>query len=170
MTSGEIILATSVFGNAIDYTRVSVDRGSYFPFSLQNENTAVTPNGNSYFMPRHYQDDFLRAAPAYQHWFIYEMAHVWQHQLGLNVKFRGALSWAASYRYRLADHKLLSDYGMEAQASMIADYFWLVRFGFSGFDFVSNLEGEERDTRLIKRYQWVMRGFISHPSSRINLP
>ena len=106
LTTGEIILATSIFGNAIDYARFSVYRGSYFPFSLQNENTAVTPSGNIYFMPKHYQDDFSPSAPAYQHWFIQEMVHVWQYQLGVNVKLRGAVSWAVSYRYRLSDHKL----------------------------------------------------------------
>jgi len=35
----------------------------------------------------------------------------------------------------------VSDYGMENQASIIADYFWLKTFGRSGFATVANFEG-----------------------------
>ncbi|MEW5290124.1 hypothetical protein ABW286_13180 [Erwinia papayae] len=112
LTSGEIILAKSIFKNAINYSVVKIYKGSYFPFTMQNQDTAVTPDGNIYFMPKHYQRDFSRALPVYQHWFIHEMTHVWQYQSGLNVKIRGLVSWAVSYRYSLPNHQLISDYGI----------------------------------------------------------
>lgn len=169
LTAGEISLAKSIFKNSVNYAGIKIHKGSYFPFNLQNVDTAVTPNGDMYFMPKHYQADFSRAVPTYQHWFIHEMTHVWQYQLGLNVKMRGSVSWAVSYRYSLPNYKLISDYSMEAQASMIADYFWLLKFGHSGFDGVTNFEGI-RGINLLKSYEWVMRGFLNDPSSRRNLP
>lgn len=166
---GEIEITKLIFKNSVDFHRVKIHRGSYFPFNLQNENTAVTPNGEIYFMPKNYFTDFSLAPPSYQHWFIHEMTHVWQYQLGLSVRLRGALSWAATYRYSLSDKNLLSDYGMEAQASLIADYFYLVRFGVAGFDSISNLDGII-GPNIKKRYEWVLRGFISQPSNKRNLP
>lgn len=138
LTSGDIRLAESIFKNAINYSRVKVHKCSYFPFNLQNKDTAVTPDGEIYFMPQRYRSDFSQTLPYEQHWFIHEMSHVWQYQTGLNVKLRGTLSWAVSYRYSLPNYKLISDYGMEAQACIIADYFWLITFGRSNFEAVAN--------------------------------
>ncbi|WP_160170851.1 hypothetical protein [Erwinia mallotivora] len=52
---------------------------------------------------------------------------------------------------------------------MIADYFWLLKFGRSGFDEISNFTGI-RGPNLLKSYQWVMRGFLRDPSAKRNLP
>ncbi|MGU0056980.1 hypothetical protein ACVXG7_22155 [Enterobacter hormaechei] len=48
------------------------------------------------------------------------MGHVWQREKGMNVIFRGLVSWMVSYRYTL-DGRLLSEYPMEQQAQIIAD-------------------------------------------------
>jgi len=77
LTSGEIKIAESIFKNVISYSRVKLHKESYFPFDLQNKGTAVTPNGEIYFMPKHYESDFSVAPGWKQHWFIHEMAHVW---------------------------------------------------------------------------------------------
>ncbi|GAA0504609.1 hypothetical protein GCM10009414_13000 [Tatumella terrea] len=82
---------------------------------------------------------------------------------------RGIISWAAAYHYSLAGNKLISDYNMEAQASLIADYFWLLKFGLSGFDKVSNFQGV-RGQNLLKSYEWVLRGFLKKPSAKGNFP
>lgn len=169
LTPGEISLAKSVFKNSVNYSDIRIHKGSYLPFNLQNENTAMTPNGDMYFMPTHYRTDFSQAIPSYQHWFIHEMTHVWQYQLGLNVRMHGIISWAAVYHYSLAGNKLISDYNMEAQASLIADYFWLLKFGLRGFDKVSNFQGV-RGPNLLKSYEWVLRGFLNNPSAKGNLP
>ncbi|WP_411752673.1 hypothetical protein [Serratia sp. (in: enterobacteria)] len=67
-----------------------------------------------------------------QHLFIHEMSHVWQHQKGMWVRTRGLFSWAVSYKYKL-DKLRLNYYGMEQQASIIADYFYLKKFGVNAF-------------------------------------
>lgn len=56
--------------------------------------------------------------------FIHELGHVWQHQHGQWVRMRGAFSWAAEYTYKL-DKEKLTDYSLELQASILADY-WLL--------------------------------------------
>lgn len=47
----------------------------------------------------------------------------------MNVIMRGLVSWAVSYNYRL-DKKSLSAYSMEQQASIVSDYWLLMKFGF----------------------------------------
>lgn len=139
-----------------------------FPFGLQHEDTAVTPNGTLYFMPKHFQEDFATANAYDQHWFIHEMAHVWQYQLGMNVRLRGLASWAVSYQYSLPNYHLLSDYGMEAQASIIADYFYLTKFGRNGFQAITNYSGIIGPD-IKKRYEWVLRAFLNNPKNRNTL-
>ena len=91
-TTGEISLARSVFRHGIDYSRVEIHHGSYFPFDLQMENVAMAPNGNVYFMTTHYIDDFFHGEIGEKHLFIHEMTHVWQCQMGVNVRLRGLVS------------------------------------------------------------------------------
>ncbi|KAE9855859.1 hypothetical protein GP671_27070, partial [Escherichia coli] len=90
LTIGEIALARSVFGDAIKYSEVKVHNKSYLPFNMQSNNVAMTPNGELYFREPHYRDDFSTEVPRYKHWFIHEMVHVLQHQIGMNVRTRGA--------------------------------------------------------------------------------
>ena len=132
LTPGEINLACSVFGSTIFYQSVLVHCDSYLPFGLQNQYTAMSPNGELYFRRSLYERDYASQDPEAQHLFIHEMAHVWEHQKGMWVRTRGLLSWAVSYQYRL-DKPLLRHYSMEQQASIIADYFILKRYGANTF-------------------------------------
>lgn len=123
LTLGETELAKSVFGSTIQYNTVWIHKESYLPFNLQDEHTAMTPNGEIYFR-NEYRDDFSQTTDNLQHLFIHEMSHVWQRAKGMNVIARGLVSWLVSYRYKL-DGRLLSEYPMEQQAQIIADYFTL---------------------------------------------
>lgn len=128
LTAGEIQLAQSVFLSTIDYSKVWIHRESYLPFNLQDEHTAMTPNGEIYFR-KEYRDDFSQSTDELQHLFIHEMSHVWQRARGMNVIGRGLVSWLVSYRYTL-DGRILSEYSMEQQAQIIADNFVLQSFGY----------------------------------------
>lgn len=79
---GEINLASSLYGFSIHYNQVWVHRGSYLPFSLQDNLTAMTPNGEMYFQEGVYERDFSMASIDMQHMFLHEMMHVWQKQRG----------------------------------------------------------------------------------------
>lgn len=98
LTPGEVNLVRSVFGSTIFYQGVLVHCDSYLPFGLQNQYTAMSPNGVLYFRRALFRPDFAVQHLA-QHLFIHEMAHVWQHQRGMWVRTRGFLSWAVSYQW-----------------------------------------------------------------------
>ena len=49
LTSGEIALAKSVFRSTIPYHKVWIHFDSYLPFGLQDQYTAMAPNGEIYF-------------------------------------------------------------------------------------------------------------------------
>ncbi|MHC5175694.1 type IV secretion protein Rhs [Serratia rhizosphaerae] len=131
LTLGEIILARSIFGNSIIYNTVRVHCDSYLPFGLQASHTAMAPNGELWFRQALYRPDFSAAPIHDQHIFIHELVHVWQYQLGMWVRSRGLFSWIADYTYRLDGKRLLKDYPMEQQASIIADYFYLKNRGYN---------------------------------------
>lgn len=141
LTTGEISLARSVFCHGIDYSRVEIHHGSYFPFDLQSEQVAMAPNGSIYFMTELYRDDFFHEDPRGKHLFIHEMAHVWQYQMGMNVRMRGLVSAIVSYKYSSPHYKTLRDYSLEQQASIIADYYYIIQFGLNGFEQRKNFIG-----------------------------
>ena len=164
LTSGEIQLAYSVFLSTIDYSKVWIHRESYLPFNLQNEDIAMTPNGEIYFRNQ-YCDDFSLVTDDLQHMFIHEMSHVWQREKGMNVIGRGLVSWIASYHYTL-DGRLLCEYSMEQQAQIIADNFTLQTQGYKiwkrlcgGKNPTITLDGDTSESVIRKKYTTVLRGF-----------
>ncbi|ATM87397.1 MULTISPECIES: type IV secretion protein Rhs [Yersinia] len=162
LTLGETELAKSVFGSTIQYNTVWIHKESYLPFNLQDEHTAMTPNGEIYFR-NEYRDDFSQTTDNLQHLFIHEMSHVWQRAKGMNVIARGLVSWLVSYRYKL-DGRLLSEYPMEQQAQIIADYFTLQARDYSTWrrlrrNNIITLDGDISEVVIRKSYRNALRGF-----------
>ncbi len=153
LTSGEIALARLVFGSAIDYKRVRVHNTRFIPF-LQRKDVCITPNGELYFHASRYRADFSDADGREQHWFMHEMAHVWQHQLGYPVMWRGALRIGLSYDYEPSPELRLCDFNMEAQAEVLADYFALAHL-------------QKLDPGV---YADMLRDFLRNPAAAANLP
>ena len=164
LTAGEIHWCRRLFGAAIDYDRVRVHAGSYFWFDLQRRHTAVAPDGAIWFTPEDYRDDFSREHAWRLLWFMHEMAHVWQYQLGYPVKWRGALRVGLPYAYELAEHKRMGDFNMEAQGDLLADYFAL-RFLLAPQAMRQPCYGNALDL-----YDHVLRDFLRAPAARANLP
>lgn len=82
LTEREIIMCRLVFKDSIDYSKVWVIRGGIIQSWTGN---AMTPLGNI-ILPRDDYDtynDFSNAPANVKHWFIHEVTHVWQYQLGL---------------------------------------------------------------------------------------
>ncbi|WP_034912045.1 hypothetical protein [Erwinia sp. 9145] len=165
LTAGEKLLAMKIFGDAIHYQSVKIHNGSYLPFNMQSQDVAMTPNGEIYFREPHYMDDFSTSESRYIHWFIHEMVHVLQHQLGMNVRTRGAFSWAVNYKYTLPPDKILSEYGMEQQASIIADYFYLTHFGKDNFQEIMSFEGIVGPD-LLDKYRNNLSVFLANPGDK----
>jgi hypothetical protein len=162
LTAGEMAMAARLFGAAVDYARVRIYARRYLPFGLQPVNCAMTPNGHLYFHKSRCLADFSCGSEQARHWFLHEMVHVWQHQLGYPVRLRGALRIGLRYRYTLAMDKTLSDYNMEAQGDLLADYFMLRQRAAA--------PGAGACADQLALYEHVLAGFLADPASRENLP
>lgn len=165
LTIGETAMARSVFRDAIDYARVRVVRGSFLPFGLQDQNTAMTPRGSLHFMPAQYRDDFSREGNGGKLFFIHEMVHVWQYQLGYGVLLHGVLLALCggyirqrAYRYNAQAGGILSDFNMEQQGDIIAHYFGARQLGIPAY------------VAKLPQLQDILQGFLLDPSDRALLP
>jgi hypothetical protein len=162
LTAGEIAMASLLFRDAIDYRRVRIHSRRYMPF--QPKNCAMTPNGHLYFHASCFLDDYAQASVTNQHWFMHEMVHVWQHQLGYPVRLRGAVRIGLSYNYQLAMDKTLADFNMEAQGDLLADYFVLKHLGSAA------AMRQPRYCCDLPLFEVVLADFLIHPAKRENLP
>jgi hypothetical protein len=124
----------------------------------------MTPNGSVYFHQSCCLRDFSTGSVDARHWFMHEMVHVWQHQLGYPVRLRGALRIGLSYRYELAPDKTLADFNMEAQGDVLADYFALKYLAAPA------VLRQPRYGGSLALYEQVLGQFLADPASRKNLP
>ena len=116
LTTGEIALARSVFGDSINLDEVQLKTAWWVL-----KHYAVSPNGHIYFNQADWIIDFSDAPLSKKSWLIHELTHVWQLQQGLKV-VRGALI-DRRYDYVLKTGKSFFNYGIEQQARMVQDYF-----------------------------------------------
>ncbi len=128
LTPGEVALARSVFGDAIDYDRVQIVRGKWWPF--QPRGIVMAPTGNIHFHPSdpRWSDDFSASPLELQGLFCHELTHVWQTQT------RGLLYLPlmrhpfCRYAYELVPGHRFDRYGLEQQAEIVRHAF-LARHG-----------------------------------------
>lgn len=127
LTEGEVALARSVFGAAIDQSKVTIRRRKWFPF--QPRKVTMAPRGHLHFHPlgEAYCDDFAAAPLHRQGLFIHEMAHVWQTQSkGEWYLVLHRHPWCR-YDYTLKPGWPLERYGIEQQAEIVRHAFLLRR-------------------------------------------
>jgi len=161
LAAGEIALASLLFGDAIDYARVRIYSRRYMPF--QPKNCCMTPNGSMYFHRSCFLPDYTRGDPPAIHWFMHEMVHVWQHQLGYPVRLRGMFRIGLSYGYTLREDATLADYNMEAQGDLLADYFVLKHLNKPA----AMRQQRYRDSLAL--YERVLAQFLADSGNRGNL-
>jgi len=162
LSEGEIRLASLLFGDAIDVTRVRIHNRRYMPF--QPRNCCMTPNGSMYFHHSCFLPDYARGDPPAIHWFMHEMVHVWQHQLGYPVRLRGAFRIGLSYGYTLTEDSTLEDFNMEAQGDLLADYFVLKHLRRP------EAMRQQRYRDSLALYEKVLALFLADPASYASLP
>ncbi len=120
LTAGESALGREIFGDEISCSQARVYRRRYWVF--QRRGVAMAPDGNIYFHPADHVDDFSALGINGKAWFVHELTHVWQYQRGVKVVLCGMFN--RNYRYvPLAPGKPFSAYGIEQQATIVADYF-----------------------------------------------
>jgi len=125
LTAGEIALARTMFGDAVDYSIVMIRRRKWFPF--QPKRTVMAPRGHIHFHPggSAYCDDFAAQSLVRQGLFIHEMTHVWQAQsLGKWYLVLNRMPWSR-YDYSLKPGWTLERYGIEQQAEIMKHAFLL---------------------------------------------
>lgn len=128
LTGGEIALARSIFGDAIDYAGVCINRHAWWPF--QPRNTIMAPDGHLWLHPHGdlWCEDFAGQRLSLQALFVHEMTHVWQ-------AARGGRWWLplmrhpfCRYAYDLVPGRPFTRYGIEQQAEIVRHAF-LLRHG-----------------------------------------
>jgi hypothetical protein len=128
LTSGEVELAQSLFGPAINYDQVRLVRRKWWPF--QPRGIVMAPTGNIHFHPDspNWSDDFALEGFAAQGLFIHEMTHVWQAQTRGRLYLPLMRHPFCRYAYDLRDGWTFDRYGLEQQAE-IARHAFLARKG-----------------------------------------
>ena len=123
LTTGEIYLARSVFGEAVDYTRVKMVRGRWWPF--QPRGIVMAPTGNIHFHPasKLWSEDFSKERLSLQGLFIHEMTHVWQAQTKGRFYLVLMRHPFCRYTYDLVEGRPFDRYGLEQQAELIRHRF-----------------------------------------------
>lgn len=88
LTSGEIAMSRLIFKDAIDYSKVWIHLGGLIHTKTGN---AMTPAGEIYLPKDDYlkTPDYSKALGQDRHWFIHEMTHVWQYQMGASTGWLG---------------------------------------------------------------------------------
>ncbi len=114
--------ARPIFRAAIDYNAFEIIRGKYF--LMQPNNTAMAPDGNIYFPPPIYHDDFTISVSSMA-LLLHEMTHVWQVQKGVWLITRRLFWDFGDYDYVLDPSKRLQDYKVEEQGAIVEDYYRL---------------------------------------------
>jgi hypothetical protein len=127
LTNGERELAASCFGGAIDYDRVEIVRGKWFPF--QPKNVGMTPCGNLHIHPQSalWAEDFAATDLGLQAFFIHEMTHVWQAQTRGRFYLVLMRHPFCRYDYALKPGQAFERYGLEQQGDIMRHAFLLSR-------------------------------------------
>ena len=151
LTVGERSLLAPIYRDSIEYGSVRVVRGRAFP--LQGKTTIVTIGHAIYAPAPVYLADFSRGTEIDRAILVHEIAHVWQHDAGIDV-VAGAMRalvatggrYGRAYDYRLDPRRDLLDYGIEQQASIL-EHYYLAR----------------EVTRDRDRFDAVLRRFLADP-------
>jgi hypothetical protein len=123
LTPGEVEMARSIFGDAIDYRRVRLIEGKWWP--LQPRQSAMAPMGDIWFHPDGggWSNDFSNEPLSQQAYFIHEMTHVWQAQKGGRFYLPLMRHPFCRYSYALKPGKPFRRYGIEQQAEIVRHRF-----------------------------------------------
>lgn len=130
LTSGEITLCQTVFGNLINYNQVKIMNQPYLPW--QSAFVLMAPSGNIHTRNPTYSNDYSKENINYQAVFIHEMTHILQYQHNINVVLKGAILQCAfylsfkqynPYQYTLTPNKSFWNYNIEQQGDIARDIF-----------------------------------------------
>ncbi|OTG98841.1 zinc protease [Acinetobacter sp. ANC 4973] len=186
LTSGEVAMSRLVFKDAVDYSKVWIHIGGIIHTRTGN---AMTPAGEIY-LPK---DDYLRT-PDYskalgqeRHWFIHEMVHVWQYQMGASTAWLGIKQLCCggytseidstdsgkgelkAYDTDLTGrdlNKKFQDFNFEQQGRIIE--FWFDAMYLQNVKPIRN--HHQKSIKLSEYLEKILRGFLLNPYDKKLLP
>ena len=128
LTPGEITLARTVFGDAIDYAPVTIRRAKWFPF--QPRETIMAPCGHIHLHPKSslWSEDYAAERLTLQALFLHELTHVWQAQQRGRYYLPLMRHPFCRYHYSICAGWRFERYGLEQQAELVRHTF-LLRHG-----------------------------------------
>ena len=123
LTTGEVEMARSIFGDALDYSKVRLFEGKWWPFHPRR--AAMAPTGDIWFHPDGggWSEDFSHEPLSRQGFFIHELTHVWQAQRGGLLYLPLMRHPFCRYAYRLDRGRTFLEYGIEQQAEIVRHRF-----------------------------------------------
>lgn len=185
LTPGEIAMSRLVFKDSIDYAKVWIHLGGLVHTKTGN---AMTPAGEIYISAKDYFEitDFSVAKPNEKHWFIHEMTHVWQYQMGASTGWLGIkqlCNGGYTSTVNSADsgnelkaydtdlmgrdiNKKFQDFNFEQQGRIIE--FW-----FDAYYLQKELpwrEHHKKSLKLLGYVERILRDFLLNPSDKKLLP
>ena len=130
LTTLEIQMLKPVFQNTLRYDSIVCEINEA---NIGGAANSITPAGVAHFSKFVYCPDFSKTNGAHQWVFVHEMAHVWQwghHILPVNAAIglflQTAGAYTKAYPYDLTPGKRFTDFNIEQQASIVADYWALL--------------------------------------------
>ncbi len=168
LTKDEISYLKEFFKDSLDYSSVKIYNRVYLPV-FHPKNGAMAPDGNIYIRGNCYRDNY-GSADTPEHlraFFLHEMLHVWQKQNNVMNLLKESISenlkhnfnYNAAYNYKLESDKDFVDYGMEQQASILEDYYMLVKTGSLSRRMLNDSNVENID----ELYKKVLSNFLQDP-------
>jgi RHS repeat-associated protein len=132
LTYGEVQLASSIFGNTINYNTVDIYQENwagplYVPYAMTPWNAMYYATDN-----QEYRKDFSKDTHPYKvskSLFIHEMTHIWQSQHGYPLSnIIGAITGLGDYEYEISYDRYnlyssFEDFKLEGQATIIGDFY-----------------------------------------------
>ena len=185
LTSGEIRMSQLVFKNSIDYSKVWIHVGGLIHTATGN---AMTPAGEIYISSKDNVEnqDFSLSRPNIKHWFIHEMAHVWQYQNGAKTGWLGlkqgcnggytteVQSVDSANELKAYDTDLLGrdankkfqDFNFEQQGRIIE--FWFDACYLQKVN--PKRDHHQKSLQLLGYVEKILRDFLLNPSNKNLLP
>ncbi|WP_111895985.1 zinc protease [Acinetobacter sp. MB5] len=181
LTAGEIALAKLMFKDAIDYSKVKIVRGGLKGMPDRTDN-AMTPKGEIHLPTKEYDTtkDFSKSLPRDKVWFMHEMTHVWQYQLGFDVVTHGAIAFAeGGYVTRKGEdrpiaymiylegkdrNKSFKEFSFEQQGDIVSFYFDAVYLKNS------NIKRHSKNIKDLPLFREILKDFLINPKNQDLLP
>ena len=160
-------MLNDVFKEALDIDSIRYKKSKVSDYIVEKHQSDAFAIGNTVHMHSRFNDE---GNPVGSWVFLHEHVHIWQNQncnveipSFLNIVYKGITKQEAKkrlpYFYTLDANKDLSDYNVEQQANMIADY-WRIKDG----EHPVYLDLNQNYKKSVELYQSVLARFLEDPS------